>query len=266
MTRPEAAFFDLDKTIIAASSVLAFSKPFTEGGLITKRAMLRSAYSQLVFTVGGADHDQMEKMRLFLSGLVKGWDVAQVREIVAQTLSEIVDPLVYAEAVTLMREHQEAGRHVIIVSASGFDVVEPIGRMLGADGVIATVLEVSEDGKYTGEISRYVYAEEKAAAIRDLAAEHGYDLDASYAYSDSITDVPMLSAVGHPSVVNPDKELRKEAETREWPILEFARPVGLEPKRDVVPSAPRLAALAVGSAMAVGGYVWANTRRGGTRA
>jgi HAD superfamily hydrolase (TIGR01490 family) len=259
MTRQEAAFFDLDKTIIAASSTLAFSKPFADGGLITKRAMLRSAYAQMVFALGGADHDQMEKLRQFLSGLVKGWDVATVREIVAQTLSEIVDPLVYAEAVALMREHQQAGRHVIIVSASGFDVVEPIGRLLGADGVIATMLEISEDGQYTGEITRYVYAEEKAIAIRDLAELHDYDLDGSYAYSDSITDVPMLETVGNPFVVNPDKELRKEAETREWPVLEFARPVDLEAKQ--LPTAPTLAALAVGGAVAVGGYVWANARR-----
>ena len=260
MSRPAAAFFDLDKTIIAASSTLAFSKPFQEGGLITKRAMLRSAYSQMVFALGGADHDQMEKLRQFLSGLVKGWDVATVREIVAQTLTEIVDPLVYAEAVALMREHQEAGRHVIIVSASGFDVVEPIGQLLGADGVVATMLEISEEGQYTGEITRYVYAEEKAAAIRELAEVHGYDLAESYAYSDSITDLPMLDAVGHAFAVNPDKELRKEAETREWPILDFTRPVDLETKQ--LPSAPRLAALAVGGAVAVGGVVWANARRG----
>lgn len=260
MSRSEAAFFDLDKTIIAASSTLAFSKPFQAGGLITKRAMLRSAYAQMVFALGGADHDQMEKLRQFLSDLVKGWDVAQVREIVAQTLAEIVDPLVYAEAVALIKEHQGAGRDVIIVSASGFDVVEPIGAMLGADAVVATMLEISDEGKYTGEITHYVYAEEKARAIRELAEAHGYDLDRSYAYSDSVTDVPMLEAVGHPYAVNPDKDLRKAAEANEWPILVFDRPVDLETRQ--LPTAPTLAALAVGGAVAVGGYVWANARKG----
>lgn len=259
MHRPAAAFFDLDKTIIAASSTLAFSRHFADGGLITKRAMLRSAYAQFVFAVGGADHDQMDKLREFLSGLVTGWDVATVREIVADTLHNVVDPLVYDEAVSLIEDHKEAGRDVIIVSASGLDVVGPIGQLLGADGVVATELEISEDGKYTGGITRYVYAEEKARAIRDLAEEAGYDLAECYAYSDSVTDVPMLEVVGHPFAVNPDKELKKVAEEKEWPVLVFNRPVGLSSRAKV--SRPTLAALAVGGAVAFGGYVWANSRR-----
>src|SRR5690606_35221489 len=98
---------------------------------------------------------------------ITGWDVATVREIVADTLHNVVDPLVYDEAVSLIEEHHDAGRDVIIVSASGLDVVEPIGQMLGADGVVATELEVSDEGRYTGQITRYVYAEEKAHAIHD---------------------------------------------------------------------------------------------------
>ena len=259
MSRPAAAFFDLDKTIIAASSTLAFSRHFADGGLITKRAMLKSAYAQFVFAVGGADHDQMDRLREFISGLVTGWDVATVREIVADTLTTVVDPLVYDEAVSLIEEHRDAGRDVIIVSASGLDVVAPIGQMLGADGVVATELEVSEEGRYTGQITRYVYAEEKARAIHDLAEEVGYDLAASYAYSDSVTDVPMLEVVGHAFAVNPDKELKRIAEERGWPVLVFTRPVGLKSRTKV--SGQTLAALAVGGAVAVGGYVWANARR-----
>src|SRR5512145_899603 len=163
-----AAFFDLDKTIIAKSSTLAFSRSFQAGGLISRRAVLRSAYAQFVYLVGGADHDQMEKMREFLSELSAGWDVQTVREIVADTLHRIVDPLVYDEAVSLIEEHQLAGRDVVIVSASGAEVVEPIGEMLGADGVIATRMEI-EDGKYTGQIGFYAYAENKATAIEELA-------------------------------------------------------------------------------------------------
>src|SRR4051812_23129949 len=159
-----AAFFDLDKTIIARSSTLAFSKPFQAGGLISRRAVLRSAYAQFVYLVGGADHDQMEKMRDFLSRLCAGWDVQTVRDIVADTLHNVVDPLVYDEAVSLIEEHHLAGRDVIIVSASGSEVVEPIGEMLGADGVVATRMRVA-DGKYTGEIDYYAYAENKALAI-----------------------------------------------------------------------------------------------------
>ena len=256
--RPTAAFFDLDKTIIARSSSFAFSKPFQAGGLISRRAMLRSAYAQFVYLVGGADHDQMEKMRQFMSQLTAGWDVATVREIVAETLHNIVDPIVYDEAVSLIEEHRSLGRHVVIVSTSGAEVVEPIGAMLGADEVIATQLEIV-DGKYTGTIEYYAYAEEKARAIRALAEERGYDLEGCFAYSDSITDVSMLEAVGHPHAVNPDKELRKVAAEKGWPILVFTRPVTLGSR--LPPARSALAALALGGVGAVGWVIWSQARR-----
>jgi len=259
-TPPTAAFFDLDKTIIAKSSVLAFSKPFQAGGLISRRAVLRSAYAQFVFMVGGADHDQVDKMRQFMSQLCAGWDVATVREIVADTLHNVVDPLVYDEAVQLIDEHHAAGRDVVIVSTSGSEVVEPIGALLGADRVVATRLKV-EDGRYTGEIEYYAYAEEKANAIRALAESEGYDLAQCYGYSDSVTDVPMLEAVGHPHAVNPDKELRKIAAERGWPVLVFNRPVALTSRLHLPPPKPTLAALAVGGVVAVGAAVWIGARR-----
>jgi HAD superfamily hydrolase (TIGR01490 family) len=257
---PTAAFFDLDKTIIAKSSTFAFSKPFQAGGLISRRAVLRSAYAQFVYLVGGADHDQMEKMRRFMSQLCAGWDVATVREIVAETLHHVVDPLVYDEAVSLMEEHRLAGRDVVIVSASGTEVVEPIGELLGADHVVASRLEI-EDGKYTGEISYYVYADEKARAIRDLAKERGYALADCYGYSDSVTDVPMLEEVGYPHAVNPDRELRRIAAGRGWPVLVFTKPVTLRSRVPLPPAKPALAALAVGGVVAVGGVLWASARK-----
>lgn len=255
-----AAFFDLDKTIIAKSSTLAFSRSFYAGGLISRGSVLRSSYAQFVYLVGGADHDQMEKMREFLSDLCAGWDVQTVRDIVADTLHNIVGPLVFDEAVSLIEEHHLAGRDVIIVSASGAEVVEPIGEMLGADGVIATRMKIV-DGKYTGEISYYAYAENKARAIEELAAEKGYDLDRSYAYSDSTTDVHMLEIVGNPFVVNPDKELRRHATSKGWPILVFNKPVALRSRVRLPSSKPTLAALALGSAVAVGGAIYLGARR-----
>src|SRR3954463_7370615 len=213
-----AAFFDLDKTIIAKSSTLAFSRSFYQGGLINRRAVLRSAYAQFVYLVGGADHDQMERMRAYLSSMATGWDVAQVKGIVAETLHQLIDPIIYDEAATLIEEHHLAGRDVVIVSTSGAEVVEPIGEMLGADKVIATRMVV-EDGRYSGEIEYYAYGETKAEAVRELAAGAGYDLTRSYAYSDSATDLPMLEAVGHPYAVNPDRPLRREAAARGWPVL-----------------------------------------------
>ena len=260
MSRPHAAFFDLDKTIIAKSSTLAFSREFQAGGLISRRAMLRSAYAQFVFFAGGADHDQMDKMREFVSQLCAGWDVATVRDIVHETLSTIVEPLVYDEAVTLIEEHRAAGRDIVIVSASGVEVVEPIGAMLGADRVIATRMEIV-DGKYTGNIDYYAYAEEKARAIEDLAELVGYDLDECYAYSDSVTDVHMLRVVGHPHAVNPDRELRKAATAEGWPVLVFDKPVALRSRVPLPPARTTLTALAVGGAMAAGGVLWSNARK-----
>jgi HAD superfamily hydrolase (TIGR01490 family) len=202
----------------------------------------------------------MEKMRAFMSQLCAGWDVETVNQIVADALHNIVEPLVYEEAVELIEEHHAAGRDVIIVSTSGSEVVEPIGLMLGADKVIATRMEVV-DGQYTGNITFYAYADNKATAIRDLARERGYDLAGSYAYSDSATDVPMLEAVGHPHAVNPDRDLRRVAREREWPVLVFDKPVALRSRVRLPGARPTLTALAVGGALALGGAIWVNARR-----
>ena len=126
-----AAFFDLDKTIIARSSTYAFSRPFYQGGLINRRAALRSAYAQLLLLQGGADADQIERMRAHLTALCQGWAVAQVRAIVDETLHDVVDPLVYLEAAELIGEHRALGHDVVVVSASGAEIVAPIARMVG---------------------------------------------------------------------------------------------------------------------------------------
>lgn len=260
-TRRAAAFFDLDKTIIATSSATAFSRPFLAGGLLTRRAMLRAAYAQFLYQVGGADEVQTERMRAQLSRMVTGWDVGQVSAIVERTLHESIDPAVYAEAVVLIDEHHRAGRDVVVVSASGRELVEPIAHLLGADGVIATRMRVV-DGRYTGLIDFYAYGPTKAVAMAELAGRRGYDLAASYAYSDSITDEPMLAAVGHAAVVNPDRALRRLAEERGWEVLRFVRPVSL---RVLSSRDSRTAAAAVVLLVAAGALVWtlaARRRRG----
>ncbi len=240
--RRTAAFFDLDKTVIATSSATAFSRAFFAGGLVTRRDVLRTAYAQLVFLLGRADADQTERLRAHVSAMAAGWDVAQVSQIVRETLHLHIEPTVYAEAVELMAEHRAAGRDVVIVSASGAEVVEPIAAMLGADHVVATRMEVV-DGRYTGGIAFYAYGEHKAEAVRELAAEHGYDLAESYAYSDSVTDLPMLEAVGHATVVNPDRALRRLALERGWGVRTFVRPVALRPH--LPPARQSVPALAV---------------------
>jgi HAD superfamily hydrolase (TIGR01490 family) len=249
-----AAFFDLDKTVIAKSSTLAFGRPFFQGGLINRRSALKTAYAQFVFSLAGADAEQMERLRAQVSAMCTGWDVATVHDIVRETLHEIVDPLVYAEAADLIEEHRAAGREIVIVSSSGAEVVEPIGALLGADRVVATRM-VIDGGRYTGEIEYYAYGENKAAALREVAAQGGYDLADCYAYSDSITDLPMLSAVGHPTAVNPDRALRKAALVRGWPVRQFTRPVPMR-ARFAAPPAPVVTGAAMGMGAAVVGLAW----------
>jgi HAD superfamily hydrolase (TIGR01490 family) len=259
-----AAFFDLDKTIIAKSSTLAFGRPFYQGGLINRRAVLRSAYAQFVFALAGADEDQMDRMRDYLTAMCTGWDVQQIRDIVNETLHEIIDPLVYNEAVELIADHKAAGRDVVIISSSGDEVVRPIGEMVGADHVIATRMVVA-DGKYTGEIEYYAYGPHKAQGLRALAEQRGYDLAASYAYSDSITDAPMLEAVGHPFAVNPDKVLRKLAVEKGWSILAFTNAVPLRERLSgLKPPRPGTTAAVAGALAGAAVLAWySHSRRAG---
>ena len=190
-----------------------------------------------------------------------GWDVQQVKEIVAETLFDIVDPLIYAEAADLIEEHKAAGREVVIVSSSGEEVVGPIGELVGADRVIATRMVV-EDGRYTGEVDYYAYGPAKAEAMREWASAAGYDLADCYAYSDSITDLPMLEAVGNPTAVNPDRGLRRAAREREWPVLEFSRKVSLRSRlTGLRPPRRPLVGTAVGVGAAVAGITWYAVRR-----
>lgn len=254
-----AAFFDLDKTVIAKSSTLAFGKPFYKGGLVNRRAVLKSSFAQFVYLLQGADEDSMDKMRDYLKALCAGWSVQQVRDIVDETLHELIDPLVYAEALELFEEHRAAGREVVIVSSSGEEMVGPIGEMLGVDRVIATRMVVV-DGHYTGDIEFYAYGEGKEVAIKELAAQRGWDLADCYAYSDSFTDAPMLSAVGHPVAVNPDKALKKLAAESSWPALVFAKPVRAS-RRVPTPPGPPVAYAGASAVVGLVALAWVLGRR-----
>lgn len=255
-----AAFFDLDKTIIARSSTLAFSKPFFREGLINRRAVLKSTYAQFLFLLAGADDDQMARMRAHITALSAGWDVEQVRAIVEETLHDIVNPLVYREATELIAEHRELGHDVVVVSASGQELVKPIADLVGATHSVGTQATVV-DGRYTGDIEFYCAGENKAVAAKRLAGEFGYRLADCHAYSDSVSDLPLLEVVGHPTVVNPDRALRREAVQRGWPVLTFTEPTALR-SRIPTPSGPAVAAAAVGlGAAAVAGVAWYGLRR-----
>jgi HAD superfamily hydrolase (TIGR01490 family) len=261
-----AAFFDLDKTIIATSSTLALGRAFYAAGLISRRDVVKGAYARFVYHLGGVDEERMDRMRDGLANTVTGWDADQVRAIIAAALFELIDPLVYDEAAALIEAHHDAGRAVVIVSSSGDEIVEPIGELLGADHVVATRMVVDE-GRYTGEVDFYAFGPFKAEAMHELAERHGWDLADCYAYTDSHTDLPMLEAVGHPYAVNPDRGLRREAVEREWPVLEFEHPVPLRSRfpRLSAPSKPVAAGIA-GAAVVVAAAGWRVARGHGRRA
>jgi len=254
----EAAFFDLDKTIIAKSAMLAFGKPLYAAGFLNRRMILRAMYGQAVFMIVGADAQKMDKLRNAMLTLIRGWDQQRVADIVSDALDEVVSPIVYAEALELIREHKEAGRKVVIISSSPSEVVGPMARYLEVDDFVATRAQVDADGRYTGELDFYAYGPYKAEAMREMAAAEGIDLSASYAYTDSITDLPMLEAVGHPVAVNVDKDLGRAARERGWEIREFKRPVRV--RRVTAPSkGPSIALGAVivaGAAGAIGWWWW----------
>ena len=249
--RNAAAFFDLDKTIIAKSSTLVFIRPLHEAGLLKRRTMLKAAVAQVIYRTMGADQQQLDRVRDQLMALTKGWKASRVRQLVQETVDEIISPIVYAEALVLMDDHRRAGREVVIVSSAPEEVVRPMARYLGVDHVIASRSAVDEEGCYAGELAFYATGAGKADAIGALAGEWGLDLARCFAYSDSATDLPMLEAVGHPVAVNPDRELRDVAEEREWPVVEFARPVTLRTRLATLPRpAPVISGAALATAVA----------------
>ncbi|HAM03466.1 MAG TPA: HAD-IB family hydrolase [Acidimicrobiaceae bacterium] len=252
----EAAFFDLDKTVIARASMAAFGHHFYRGGLISRRTVVRALASQFVFLHLGASEQKLERIREQVLVMTRGWDQREVARIVRETLDEVVEPIIYAEALELIEQHQADGRRTYIVSASPEEIVQPLAEYLGVDGAIASRAVVDLDGRYTGEMAFYAYGPFKAQAIRDLAMFEGIDLEASYAYSDSYTDVPMLEAVGHPAAVNPDRVLARLARERGWEVLQFTRPVRLR-DRVPVPNLPTAAAVGGVALAATGAAVLA---------
>jgi HAD superfamily hydrolase (TIGR01490 family) len=258
------AFFDLDKTVIAKASMVAFSAPLHRAGLLNRRLLLRAAWAQLIYMQLGATPEKLEKARTKVLRLTRGWDQHVVSEIVRETLHEVIEPIIYDEALDLIREHQAAGHRVVIVSTAPEEVVAPIAQRLGVDEAVATRAELDDQGRYSGQTERYVYGPEKAVVVTEIAEREGIDLADCYAYSDSATDEPMLAAVGHPVAVNPDRELARIARRCGWEVRRFTATVAM---RDRVPvNVPRRAAMGGGAAALAAGtgvlaWAWWSRRR-----
>lgn len=256
----EAAFFDLDKTVIAKASMVAFGRPLYQAGMISRWLVARALWSQFVFQQLGADEARMQKFRESALRITRGWDQAHISAIVRDTLTEVIDPIVYDEALDLIQEHRAAGRRVYLISASPEEIVAPLARYLGVDEAIASRAKLDDQGRYTGEVEFYSYGPYKAEAILEAAMIHDIDLAASYAYSDSATDLPMLETVGHPVAVNPDRDLARIARDRGWEVRQFRNGVPLRDRVNMPPPARAAAGLAtivaVGLSIAGGWWLW----------
>lgn len=262
----EAAFFDLDKTVIAKAAMLAFGPHLRRAGLLDRWLVVRALWGQLVFRYLGADERRMEKMREAALRICVGWDRERIGSLVDETLTEVMEPLVFDEAVELIESHRAAGRRVYIVSASPEEIVLPLARHLGVDDAIASRARVDRDGRYTGEVEFYAAGTQKVEAIEEQARRFGLDLSRSYAYSDSITDLPMLESVGHPVAVNPDRALLRIALEREWEVRVFDQPRPLRPDERSVATMPAVAgAVGVTALTAAGATAWWRSRRAARR-
>jgi HAD superfamily hydrolase (TIGR01490 family) len=242
---PAAAFFDLDRTLLRRSSALALAGSFRERGVISRRQLLQAAAWQLLFVARGASREAVCRGAEDGLRVLAGQRPEELRELVAEAMEPVLRPLVYAEPLRLVERHRERGERVFVVSATLQEIVEAIADDLGFDGALGTTCEV-RDGRYTGRALRALHAEAKAECLRELAAREGLDLSECTAYSDSHTDLPFLEAVGQPIAVNPDRELRRVARERGWPVLEFSGRAYPHARRRLPPAF--VAAGAVGAA------------------
>lgn len=218
-----AAFFDLDRTLIAGTSLLPVGLEAWRQGLANNSEMTKWATEAVAFILlGDKDDASSEEVRSDMLAQIAGASASAVDGLGGAVLPHL-EKKVRPEAHKLITMHQEAGRDTWIVSASPEKVVEPLAGALGMTGAIGTKGEIV-DGHYTGKLDGpFVYGAGKAEAIEDLTSDRGYDLALCYSYSDSVSDLPMMELVGHPVAVNPDSRLESVARERGWPIVIFAR-------------------------------------------
>lgn len=220
-----AAFFDLDRTLLARSSSLALAPAFHKGGLIGRRHVVKATVAQLVFVRFGAGHGRTGRTAESAMKALRGVRVDTVRAIVGGAVDTALAPYVYREALDLVGDHAARGERSFVVSAALQEVVDGLVARLGLAGGVGTRAEVA-DGVYTGRLERQCSGDEKAAALRELAVAEGVQLEESTAYSDSISDLAFLEAAGHRVAVNPDRRLARVAAERGWPVLRFRSRLG----------------------------------------
>jgi len=215
-----AAFFDLDRTLMAGSSGLYWARAARGAGLLTRRRMVRYGWANVKFRLQGSTDQATDRVRREVGEMISGQRVVDMQRLAPKVLAGVL-PRLYPQMLEVAHAHQDAGRPVYICTAASQEMAEMLAHVLSFDGALGARSEVV-DGHYTGRAAGpFTYREGKAEAMRDLAAAAGIDLAASYAYSDSESDLPMLRVVGHPVVVNPDAQLRRVAREEGWEVMRF---------------------------------------------
>jgi HAD superfamily hydrolase (TIGR01490 family) len=218
----EAAFFDLDKTLMAGSSGIFFARAAYESGMISRRRLARDAYENLRFRLRGSTDDRADEVRKRVGEMIADVPVRELQRLSPRVLAGVL-PRLYPQMLQRAYAHQDAGRLVYIVTAASQEMADLLAHVLAFDGGIGSRSEIV-DGRYTGRAAGpFNYREGKVLSMRELAEREQIDLSASYAYSDSESDLPMLRAVGHPVVVNPDPDLRRIATAEGWEVLRLDR-------------------------------------------
>ena len=218
-----AAFFDLDKTLMAGSSGMQFARVATQHGIVGRRQLASWAVEHLRYRLRGTTDERTTEVLKVARELISGVPARALERMNPEVMAAIL-PRVYPQMLDEVYAHQDAGRATFIVSAAGNGVVEPLAEVLGMDGGIGTSYEIDAEGAFTGRLDGpFVYGPGKVEAMEVFAAAHGIDLAESYAYSDSLSDLPMLRAVGHPVAVNPDPALAELAREEGWQTMHFER-------------------------------------------
>jgi HAD superfamily hydrolase (TIGR01490 family) len=217
---PSAAFFDLDRTLISGSSAFTLAIQARRAGLIATGEFARDAAGAVTFKLFGASDDTTNEVRERILKAVTGMRQSDLQALNVEVLPRLMAKL-RPEARRLIDRHRRVGRDTFIVSAAPQEIVEPLAHSLGMTSGLGT-RSLVVDGVYTGLLAGpFCYGAGKVEAITDLARWSGYELAQCYAYSDSVSDLPMLEAVGHPVAVNPDGRLERHARQHGWPIVIF---------------------------------------------
>jgi HAD superfamily hydrolase (TIGR01490 family) len=217
-----AAFFDLDRTLMEGSSAYQFGRAMFKTGRLSRRQLARDAVEQVQFRLRGSTDAAVNALMDRIMSGIKGQRVADLARLTPDVLVGVL-PRLYPQMLEVVHEHQDSGRQAYIVTAASDEMVQVLAHVLAMDGAIGTRSEV-RDGVYTGRLGGpFAYGEGKAEALREFAAAEGIDLEQSWAYSDSASDLPMLRAVGHPVAVNPDAPLAEVAQQEGWEVLRFEK-------------------------------------------